>query len=573
MRKLNTKINLKKRLILNLGIVLFFSFLVTLPIFFEGIPGGNDMNQHFQFAQTFYDSINEGNYYPSWATQPNYGYGDVSVRFYPPLTYYILSFFRAILGNWFDGSCIAFAFLFFISGIGVYFWSREWFSENASLVGALAYIISPYHTNQIFRASLIAEFTAAAIIPFCFLFTTRVCRKGSPADICALGLSFGLLILTHLPTTIMASLLLLVYALFSINRTDCFKQLIKLSLGVFVGLLLSSFYWIRMITELDLVKHNNETFRIDSFSYQAHFVFARLFPLDGIKTATTSSSLDTLLLVMLGILVPNTVLYLINVKKKNIYPLTNVLTITFLALLMTTPISKFIWDYFVVLQKIQFPFRWLIFVSVGSSIIVAAVFSIVVEYFRTSQRAISLLSVGFMLVCLFYNILVIGNHYFYYPKEYFNSVVARFETGVSCECWWTVWTKQSVADPRRPERLSDKVIVNERPVKIAKWSSVERIFTIDPGETGQVTVATLYYPHWKVSINGHAMEVLPDENGFISFVTPKEKSHITLFFEEPFISQTALKISIISWAIVLLFLFTKLFSNYFIPKETIFKDE
>ena len=172
-----TQFSGRKKLGFHLSLLLLFSILVVLPVMLDGIPGSMDIPQQFQFAQTFYDLIKEGNFYISWAADPNFGYGDVGVRFYPPLTYFILSFFRLIAGNWFDASVLFFIFGYFISGVGIYFWSREWFSENSSLAGALVYIMLPYHITQIYIGALFAEFTAATILPFCFLFTYRVLQN------------------------------------------------------------------------------------------------------------------------------------------------------------------------------------------------------------------------------------------------------------------------------------------------------------------------------------------------------------------------------------------------------------
>src|SRR5262249_16245863 len=152
--------------------------LITLPVLLFGVPKGNDLPQHYQFAVTFYDGAKEGIFFPSWSADVNSGFGDVGVRFYPPLSYYILDFFRGLLGNWFYARVSTFCFWFFLGGAGVYFWAREWFSQTASLAAAIAYIFIPYHANEIYNAFTYAEFAAAAILPFCFLFVTRVCNRG-----------------------------------------------------------------------------------------------------------------------------------------------------------------------------------------------------------------------------------------------------------------------------------------------------------------------------------------------------------------------------------------------------------
>ncbi|HBR57394.1 MAG TPA: hypothetical protein DEA22_07975, partial [Blastocatellia bacterium] len=72
----------------------------ALPILLWGVPSGNDMPQHFQFAQAFKENILYGVLHPGWAADPNSGLGDVGIRFYPPLAYYVLTFFFVITGSW-----------------------------------------------------------------------------------------------------------------------------------------------------------------------------------------------------------------------------------------------------------------------------------------------------------------------------------------------------------------------------------------------------------------------------------------------------------------------------------------
>src|SRR5262245_49542011 len=103
------------------------SFCLILPIWLKGIPTGNDLPQHFQFAITIHDALLAGDYYPSWMPHENKGYGGVGMRFYPPIGYYTLALVRIAVGNWFDAACIVFTFWLALSGLGAYLWARERF--------------------------------------------------------------------------------------------------------------------------------------------------------------------------------------------------------------------------------------------------------------------------------------------------------------------------------------------------------------------------------------------------------------------------------------------------------------
>src|SRR5882724_9667529 len=97
-----------KSAILILGVV---TFIVMVPILIYGIPGGRDLNQHYHHALTFFDSMSAGDFLPSWVGDSNGGYGDVSVRFYPPALSTLLAAGRILLKSWYWASFSVFALL------------------------------------------------------------------------------------------------------------------------------------------------------------------------------------------------------------------------------------------------------------------------------------------------------------------------------------------------------------------------------------------------------------------------------------------------------------------------------
>src|SRR5215211_1250683 len=94
--------------------------LVSLPLCIYGLPLSLDLNHHYRTALGFYESITNGNYYPSWHPSTNAGYGDLSVRFYPPVLYYLLSGFRIITRDWFLAGLLTAISLTTTSVLGMY---------------------------------------------------------------------------------------------------------------------------------------------------------------------------------------------------------------------------------------------------------------------------------------------------------------------------------------------------------------------------------------------------------------------------------------------------------------------
>src|ERR1043166_9946855 len=100
---------------------------------------------------------------------------------------------------------------------------------------AVFYALAPYHLNQLFQATMLAEWAGSAVLPFVFGFVDRVCKQGRPRDVAGLAFTYGLLLFTHLPLAVIGSMALLVYALVRIESPGKLLKLAKLSFGVVLG--------------------------------------------------------------------------------------------------------------------------------------------------------------------------------------------------------------------------------------------------------------------------------------------------------------------------------------------------
>ena len=188
-----------------LAVVIAVSFAAIVPAIFWGIPSNLDLTNHFRFAAPFYDAIVAGDLYPGWLAESNGGYGDPSFRFYPPAFYYLLAASRYLIGNWYDATLVAFAIVAIAGGLGMYFWARSFLTPSTAMWASVLYALAPYHVNQLYQAAMLAEWAGAAVLPFVFGFVDRVCERGRSRDIAGLAACSGLLILTHLPLSVIGS--------------------------------------------------------------------------------------------------------------------------------------------------------------------------------------------------------------------------------------------------------------------------------------------------------------------------------------------------------------------------------
>ena len=163
---------------LRTALIIAVCFAVIIPAILWGIPSNLDLTNHFRFALPFYDSIAAGDFYPGWLAESNAGYGDPSFRFYPPAFYYLLAASRFLIGNWYGATLVTFVVVSIVSGLGMYFWARSFMPAATASWAAAFYALAPYHVNQLYQATMLAEWAGSAVLPFVFGFVDRVCQRG-----------------------------------------------------------------------------------------------------------------------------------------------------------------------------------------------------------------------------------------------------------------------------------------------------------------------------------------------------------------------------------------------------------
>ena len=543
-----------------LAVACLAAVIVILPIVFFGIPDGYDLPQHFQFAQTYYDSLTNGDGFPSWSDKENFGYGGVGIRFYPPLAYYALAFGRMLVGNWYDAAWLIFTFWMVLGCLGVYFWIRWWFPAKEAAIAAIFYAIVPYHLSQLYCAFNYAEFAASAILPFCFAYLTRVFQRGKTSDILGLAISYGLLIITHLPLGLIGSISLFVYALTFLQKRGLLKSVIKSGIGAGFGLAASAFYWVGMMSEMNWLNHASDRYSTGHYDFNQSFF---PFYFDALATDPKFGFILADFATLLNLVfVLSAVIYLIyrkNNKEINRHHhslFQSVAPLGLFAFFMVTPLSRPIWEIITPLQKVQFPARWMTIVSMCGAVVAAASVHYLLKGDFLKKRVWAYGCLIFLSSVALYNFVYIFHPTSFVPirRAKFNDQMQGLSEERSFDCWWSVWSKADAL------KIKEKVLAGERQTQVISWQAEKRVFEVSAGNAATVRIATFYYPWWKATVNDTPVEVEKDENGAILIPVSNEKSIVKVYFQEPFLVEIASLISIFSWSSLfgfVMFLFYK----------------
>src|ERR1043165_6285457 len=249
--------------------IALFAVAALAPAIIRGAPASRDLQHHFRLALAFKEGFSRGDFYPGWLSEANNGYGDTSLRFYPPGLALLLAMVQTLIGNWYVTALLVFTLLTLFGGFGIYAWARCFLRPEMARWAAALFIFMPYRINELYQSSLLAEYAAAATLPFVFAFTERLCRNGGRRNIAGLAASYAVLVLTNLPITVIGSYALVVYLLLRIDWRRAFPTIWKFAAALALGLGASACFWVTVLAELPWLRPDNE----NAFS-RANFIFA-----------------------------------------------------------------------------------------------------------------------------------------------------------------------------------------------------------------------------------------------------------------------------------------------------------
>lgn len=541
----------KNRSYLYFGGIFLAAAIFVLPIFFYGVPRSNDLPQHFQFAASVENSLRNSEIFPRWAENENNGYGGIGLRFYPPASYYVLAFGKILTNDWFAASCFAFFFWTLLSGIGAFLLAREFAGEFSAFASAVLYIFAPYHATELYGSFMYAEFAAAAVLPFCFLFLARIVRKDDFSAVFGFAFSFAALVYTHLPLAVIGALSFAIYILFSLNKDDFFRISKKVSLGALLGLAASSFQWIKILTEMKWLKHATDRFSAtDFYDYRENFLLSFKY-LGGLENDVHQLwFLDLVLLATLILAVPFAVLFYKKSADKRL--LNGFFALTIFTIFIISPLSSFVWNNFGVLQKVQFPWRWLSILTLCAVVFAAGGFQFALEFAKTNKRPLFLILCGCLFVSIAFTVSQVIKQALFIPPVEFSQMTENIGARKNNEEWLTNWADK---------KTSENAEIVSRKFNAAVRSATERIYEFSgDGETA-VRLPLFYYPHWRAEINGKPEEIKISGDGAVLLEIPRGEAYVKLEFVEPLIVKLSVFVSLFAFVFIVFLYFRTKFNG------------
>ncbi|WP_070155376.1 6-pyruvoyl-tetrahydropterin synthase-related protein [Sphingobium phenoxybenzoativorans] len=186
------------------GLLTLVALVVMLPSFLYGPGATHSVSFNYIWTSQFGAAMQQGDLYPRWLPDSFEGLGSPAFFFYPPLAYWLTGGLDALGLSTLQAINMGAFLLLAASGIAMHLWLTH--RGTHPLVGSLIYMLLPYHQLDFWVRGALAEFAAFVWIPLIALAIDRLPHR---RGVLLLALSYAGLLITHLPTAMLAGFFLI----------------------------------------------------------------------------------------------------------------------------------------------------------------------------------------------------------------------------------------------------------------------------------------------------------------------------------------------------------------------------
>jgi len=221
-----------------------------------------------------------------------------------------------------------------------------------------------------------------------------------------------------------------------------------------------------------------------------------------------------------------------------------------LTVIMSTPVSRFIWTVVRPLQQTQFPWRWLAITSMAVPIVMAAALPYWESVAKGKKRSLAILAAGSIAISIAFSAAHTVREAKNFDATQFARTLQEIPGSPGVSQWWPSWVHEPF------QKMTTAVESPGREVAIERWDPEHREFIVSAGK-GDVRVRTFFYPHWKAFSGSHELSVRPDKDGAILVGVPENASKVVLHFQEPGRVRLTTAISLLGFILIFGLLFFK----------------
>ena len=508
-----------------LAAVSVITLLAGLPLFQFKEMSGHDSLAYLPRFVEFYENLKAGILVPRWAPDLGAGYGEPTFNFNPPLLYYLGSFFH-VLGFTFIASENLSAFaLLVLAGAGMYVLAAALFGRHGGVVAAAAYVFAPYLQTRLYVSHALADYAAFAFLPFAFLGVYGAVAEGRAVYRFIGALAVAALMLSSISVAVITMPPLAACALVLAARERSIGRLIGGAWAIGLGLVISAFFWIPALWETDLVHISRR--EAGTLNYHLHFLYIQQLIYSpwgyGQSVRGTGDGLTFALgpLQLLMFSVSTATLKLTWHRSPAAgAAIGSFVVLTFVAVFFMTNASLFIWDHVNALHPLQFPWRFLSFAALSTSLLCGAPFLLLRDD-DNGRKLANILMVALVATIVLFNFRHADPQKFLTltDADYSPSNIATKGLPATAREFEPIDVAEFPAIPASAPMtvLDGRAIITPR-----RRDPDERTFDVRVEQAARLRMNTFFFPGWRLYVDGQERATAhKNQNGLMDFaLTP-----------------------------------------------------
>jgi hypothetical protein len=491
-------------------IIIFLALPAMRALFVPGFYGASD-DLHIAWLFEMDRVIREGQFPPRFVPDLSYQFGYPLFDFVFPLPFYVAEVFHLTGLSLVTSIKMLFALSLPLSGYFMYRLLKKFCSPVVALAGAVVYMYTPYRSTDIYVRGAVGEAFVFIFLPLAILATINLLnsRQKGRVSLGIFAISIAALITSHNIVAYMflpLLFLLVLICIFFQKHSSRLKLFFKVLLGIFFGLLISSYFWIPAIVESRLMVESTVFNFIDHFPTLGQLVTPYFGwgasvagPYDGMSFFI---GLINLILVVLGIIL--IFRFRRRLTKEQLILSIWALIVFFLAVFMMNFRSTFVWNVFPYIAYFQFPWRYLSMVT-----LVTPLFVIPISKLGHSKY----IGIAIIVFAILTNFLYFKPHDYFPDRNddyYINKYIPEPHASDAYRQTGEEYLRLSKNTAQRPGGVYPRVSVKRGEFKeVVLINSLDARFTVQSEVLALVSYNKYLFPGWYAKVDGEYVSLHP----------------------------------------------------------------
>jgi 4-amino-4-deoxy-L-arabinose transferase-like glycosyltransferase len=527
-------------------IIFVFSLLAVLPLFHAGFFPIHD-NTQVSRVYEMTKALRDGMFPVRWSQDLGYGFGYPIFNFYDPFPYYVGGFIGIFGADALLSTKIMMVLGIIFSSFSMYLLAKEFWGRWGGVLSALFYIYAPYHAVDVYVRGDVAEFWAYAFLPLVFYGLWKIYKEGKWRYVVITGLSYTGIIISHNLTALMSSPFIFLFMLYLFVKVNNKKQKYYFLVSLILGILISAFYSLPTILEMN---YTNVLSQIGGgASFSDHFVclpqlwtspwgYGGSAPgcVDGVSFMIGKYHIISAVIILI---LSITIIFSKKFNKNFLAEKEklSIIIITFVGFLFsiffTLEVSRPIWELVKPMEFIQYPWRFLIMAVFFASFIAGAIFLWINKLIKNN---LAIYVLGIVLSFL----IVIVSAKFFVPQKFLPNSPENYTNNYALS-----WTSSRISDeymprnfqkPKNSSEVASFSNLNSEDLKLETINQKTQEINIKYRaiKNMQILLPLAYFPSWKAFIDGNNINVYEGKKGIYVNLTQGTHNLRIIFIQTPF---------------------------------------